>query len=581
MSLPQAGLRHNETVSANNMPGGYVIGIDFGTLSGRALVVRVADGAEVGTAVHEYRHGVMDSVLAASGEPLPPDWALQDPEDYRDVLRHAVPAAVTSAGIDPGEVIGIGTDFTACTVLPALADGTPLCELLELRDRPHAYPKLWKHHASQPQADRITGLAQARGEPWLARYGGKISAEWQFAKALQLLEEDPDIYQLADRWIEAADWIVWQLTGSESRNACTAGYKGIWQDGHYPSREFLAALHPGFAGFAAGKLAHPISALGDRAGALTPSAAVMTGLPGGIAVAVGNVDAHVTPPAANAIAPGQMVAIMGTSTCHVMNGTALAEIPGMCGVVDGGILAGMWGYEAGQSGVGDIFAWFAEHMVPPELHAAARRAGLTIHELLTAQAAAQPAGANGLIALDWLNGNRSVLVDHHLAGAIVGLTLASQASEIYRALLEATAFGTRVIIDAFETAGLPVTELIIAGGLLRNRLLMQIYADVTRRPLSLVASEQAPALGSAIHAAVAAGAYPDVPAAAAAMGKLHAGAFKPDPVSADVYDQLYAEYVVLHDYFGRGANDVMHRLRALRNRIRAAAPAGPGAGDGQ
>ena len=549
-------------------------------------MVRVADGTELGTAVHEYRHGVMDTALAASGKPLPPDWALQDPEDYLDVLRHAVPAAVADAGIDPRLVIGIGTDFTACTVLPVLADGTPLCEFLEFKDRPHAYPKLWKHHASQPQADRINDLAQARGEGWLARYGGRISAEWQFAKALQVLDEDPDIYRLADRWIEAADWIIWQLTGVETRNACTAGYKGIWQDGRYPSRSFLAALNPAFAGFAAGKLEHPISALGDRAGSLTPRAAGWTGLPSGIAVAVGNVDAHVTPPAANAIGPGQMVAIMGTSTCHVMNGETLAEVPGMCGVVDGGIVAGRWGYEAGQSGVGDIFAWFCEHLVPPEYHAAASRAGLTVHDVLSAEAAAQPTGAHGLVALDWFNGNRSVLVDHHLSGAVVGMTLATSAPEIYRALLEATAFGTRAIIDAFEAAGLPVSELIIAGGLLRNQVLMQIYADVTRRPLSLVASEQAPALGSAIHAAVAAGAYQDVPAAAAAMGKMRANAFKPDPVSADVYDQLYAEYVVLHDYFGRGANEVMHRLRVLRNRARADQPARPdaasqGRGDGQ
>jgi L-ribulokinase len=288
----------------------------------------------------------------------------------------------------------------------------------------------------------------------------------------------------------------------------------------------------------------------------------------------------VTPTAANAIAPGQMFAIMGTSTSHVMTGGTLAEKPGMTGVVDGGSVAGRWRDESGQSGVGDLVAWCAEHLVPPEYHAAASRRGLTVHELLTAEAAAQPAGATGLIALDWVNGNRSVLVDHHLSGAIVGLTLASRPPEIYRALLEATAFGTRVIVDAFGAAGLPVTELIIAGGLMRNQLLMQIYADVARRPLSLVASEQAPALGSAIHAAVAAGAYPDVPAAAAAMGQMHAEAYKPDPVSADVYDQLYAEYVVLHDYFGRGANEVMHRLRTLRDRVRAGAPAEQGPAGG-
>ena len=543
-----------------------VVGIDFGTLSGRALVVRVADGAELGSATHEYRHGVMDAVLAATGRPLPPDWALQDPEDYLDVLRHAVPAALAAAGVVPAQVIGIGTDITACTVLPVLADGTPLCEFAELADRPHAYPKLWKHHASQPQADRITELARTRGEPWLARYGGKISAEWQFAKALQLLEEDPDVYRLAKRWIEAADWIIWQLTGTETRNACTAGYKGIFQDGRYPSREFLAALNPGFASFADDKLAHPVLPLGSRAGSLTARAASWTGLPEGIAVAAGNVDAHVTPPAANALAPGQMVVIMGTSNCHVMNGSVLAEVPGMCGVVDGGIVAGSWGYEAGQTGVGDIFAWFADHAVPPEYHAEAQRRGLTLHELLSAQAASQPPGAHGLIALDWLNGNRSVLVDHHLSGAIVGLTLATRAPDIYRALLESTAFGTRVIIDAFEAAGLPVTELVIAGGLMSNKLLMQIYADVTRRPLRLVASAQAPALGSAIHAAVAAGTYPDVPAAASAMGRTAATAYTPDPRAVGVYEQLYAEYVLLHDYLGRGANEVMHRLRALRDR---------------
>jgi L-ribulokinase len=554
---------------AGHAPGACVVGVDFGTLSGRALVVRVRDGAELGTAVHDYGHAVMDTTLAATGEKLPPDWALQDPADYIAVLRHAVPAAVAAAGIDPAQVIGIGTDFTACTVMPVTADGTPLCTLAGLAGRPHAYPKLWKHHAAQPQADRINALAHERGEPWIARYGGKISSEWQYAKALQLLEEDPEVYALAERWIEAADWIIWQLCGRETRNACTAGYKGIWQDGHYPSSDFLAALHPGFAGFADGKLAHPVSPLGGRAGSLTAQAARWTGLPAGIAVAVGNVDAHVTPPAANAIEPGQMVLIMGTSTCHVMNGSKLAEVPGMCGVVDGGIVAGRWGYEAGQTGVGDIFGWFAEHGVPPGYAAEAARRNMSVHDLLSEQAAAQPVGAHGLVALDWHNGNRSVLVDHHLSGVVAGLTLATRAPDIYRALIESTAFGTRVIIDAFEAAGIGVSELVIAGGLVRNKLIMQIYADVTRRPLSLIGSAQGPALGSAIHAAVAAGAYHDVPAAAAAMGSMRPAMYTPDHARADVYDQLYAEYVRLHDYFGRGGNEVLHRLRALRDRVLA------------
>jgi len=558
-------------VSAHNSgappgPDACVVGVDFGTLSGRALVVRVRDGAELGTAVHEYAHAVMDDELAATGEKLPPDWALQDPADWLDVLRHAVPAALRSAGVSPAQVIGIGTDFTACTVLPTEADGTPLCQLPGLAGVPHAYPKLWKHHAAQPQADQINALAHERGEPWTGRYGGKISSEWQFAKGLQLLAEAPEIYARAERWIEAADWIIWQLTGTETRNACTAGYKGIYQDGHYPSREFLGALDPRFATFAADKLEHPIMPLGARAGSLTGPAARWTGLPAGIAVAVGNVDAHVTPPAAAAAGPGQMVAIMGTSTCHVMNATRLSEVPGMCGVVDGGIVAGLWGYEAGQSGVGDIFGWYVHNGVPPEYAERAARRHISVHELLSDEAMAQPAGAHGLIALDWMNGNRSVLVDHHLSGMIAGLTLATRPPDIYRALVEATAFGTRVIIDTFTAAGLPVTELVIAGGLMRNEAVMQIYADVTRRPLSLIGSEQGPALGSALHAAVAAGAYPDVPAAAAAMGRKTDRAYLPDADSAAVYDDLYAEYRTLHDYFGRGGNDVLHRLHGIRER---------------
>jgi L-ribulokinase len=552
-------------VSANKGDGAFVVGVDFGTLSARALVVRVSDGAEAGTAVSEYPHGVIDRALDGYGE-LPPDWALQDPADYTRALGETVPAAVRAAGVDPARVIGIATDFTASTCMPVAADGTPLCQLPGLAARPHAYPKLWKHHAAQAHADRINAVAHERGEKWINRYGGKISSEWQFAKALQLLDEDPGLYARADRWIEAADWIIWQLCGRETRNAGTAGYKGIYQDGSYPSREYLAALDPRFASFAQDKLAHPISPLGTRAGGLTAAAAALTGLPEGIAVAIGNVDAHVTVPAAGPVAAGKMVAIMGTSTCHVMNGAELAEVPGMCGAVDGGIVAGLWGYEAGQSGVGDIFAWFARNGVPAEFSGEARRRGVSVQQLLDEKAAAEPVGAHGLVALDWEGGNRSVLVDGRLSGVIVGLTLATTAPEIYRALLESTAFGTRKIIETFGESGVPVTELVVAGGLIKSKPLMQIYADVTRRPLSVIGSDQGPALGSAIHAAVAAGAYPDVAAAADAMGRIHSDVYQPDAARADVYDELYAEYVRLHDYFGRGENKAMYRLRAIRDR---------------
>ena len=542
----------------------YVIGIDFGTLSGRAVVVRVSDGAELGMATHSYPHAVMDTTLASTGERLRPDWALQDAADYVEVLQHAVAAAVADAGIDPALVIGIGTDFTASTPLPVLADGTPLSQVPGFEGRPHAYVKLWKHHAAQAQADRINTLAADRAEAWLPRYGGLISSEWEFAKGLQLLEEDPEVYQRMDHWVEAADWIVWQLTDRYVRNACTAGYKGILQNGEYPSRDFLGSLNPDFAGFADDKVAHEIGQLGGTAGTLSARAAAWTGLPEGIAVAVGNVDAHVTAPAAQATEPGQMVAIMGTSTCHVMNSDVLAEVPGMCGVVDGGIVSGLYGYEAGQSGVGDIFAWFVNNQVPASMYEAADAAGLNIHEYLTDLGREQPVGGHGLIALDWHSGNRSVLVDHELSGLVLGTTLTTRAEEIYRALLESTAFGTRVIVETFAASGVPVTEFIAAGGLIRNPTLMQIYSDVLRMPISTIASEQGPALGAAIHAAVAAGAYGDVLEAGRAMGKVNRAQYVPDAERADAYDRLFAEYLTLHDYFGRGGNDVMHRLAAMR-----------------
>ena len=552
----------------------YVIGVDYGTLSGRAVVVRVRDGKELGSGVFDYPHAVVSDALpedtaGAAGETtarLAGEWALQVPNDYRDVLRNAVPAAVADAGIDPAAVVGIATDFTACTMVPAKADGTPLNEVPGFADRPHAYVKLWRHHAAQPQADRINQLAAERGEDWLPRYGGLISSEWEFAKGLQLLEEDPEAYAAMDHWVEAADWIVWQLCGRYVRNACTAGYKGIYQDGHYPSEDFLAALNPQFKDFVSAKLEHTIGRLGDAAGHLTAEAAGWTGLPEGIAVAVGNVDAHVTAPAARAVDPGQLVAIMGTSTCHVMNGDELREVPGMCGVVDGGIVDGLWGYEAGQSGVGDIFGWFTRNGVPPEYHRAAAAKGLDIHEYLTELASRQAIGEHGLIALDWHSGNRSVLVDHELSGIVVGQTLATRPEDTYRALLEATAFGTRTIVDAFRNSGVPVKEFIVAGGLLKNKLLMQIYADITGLQLSTVGSAQGPALGSAIHAAVAAGKYADIREASAAMGAEPGDVYTPIPKNVAAYEELFQEYRTLHDYFGRGGNDVMHRLKSIQRR---------------
>lgn len=553
----------------------WSIGVDFGTESGRAVLVDVANGRELATSVHNYTHGVIDERLPDGGKRLEPDWALQDPNDYLEVFKHTIPAVLRQSGINPGDVIGIGIDFTACTMLPVKADGTPLCFLPEWRSNPHAWVKLWKHHAAQPEADCINRTARHMGESWLNRYGGKISSEWFFSKTLQIVEEAPDIYHASDRLIEAADWVIWQLTGVETRNACTAGYKAMWSKREgFPSKEYFAMLNPILADVVDQKMARKIQPIGAKAGELTAQAAAWTGLLPGTAVAVANVDAHVSVPAAGVTEPGRMVMIMGTSTCHMVLGKEEHLVPGICGYVEDGILPGLIGYEAGQSCVGDHFAWFVENCVPAAYEREAQHRGLNLHQLLEEKAARLKPGESGLLALDWWNGNRSVLVDVDLTGLLIGATLQTKPEEVYRALIEATAFGTRVIIEALEKNGVPVWELVAAGGLPeKNRLLMQIYADVTGREIKVAGSAQAPALGSAMFGAVAAGkargGYDSIYDAAPVMGRLKDIVFTPNPAAQKTYERLFAEYLLLHDAFGRGGNDVMKRLKAIKGQALA------------
>ena len=551
----------------------FAIGVDFGTESGRAVLVDVADGRELGVEVYRYANGVIDERLPApDGDVvLGPDWALQDPNDYIETFKRTIPAVVAGAGIDPSQVIGIGIDFTACTMLPTTADGTPLCELSAWRRNPHSWVKLWKHHAAQPEADDVNRVAAEMGEDWLRRYGGKISSEWFVPKALQILREAPEIYNAADRLIEAADWVVWQLTGNETRNNCTAGYKAIWSaEEGFPKRAFFAALDPRFENVVDEKMSRQIDLLGQKAGGLSDRAAKWTGLLPGTAVAVANVDAHVSAPASTVTKPGTLVAIMGTSTCHIILADSAPVVPGACGVVKDGVIPGCYGYEAGQSAVGDIFGWFVEHSVPPLYHEKARARGVTVHEILEEEAAALKPGESGLLALDWWNGNRSVLVDADLTGLMLGMTLLTQAPEMYRALIEATAFGTRTIIDAFEAGGIKIDNFVACGGLPeRNKLLMQIYADVTGRTIQIAASDQTPALGSAMFGAVAAGSaaggYATIEAAAERMAHLRDEVYEPIEANLHVYDELYAEYTRLHDLFGRpGGDPAMKTLKKIR-----------------
>jgi L-ribulokinase len=560
-------------MSSNNGSKKYAIGVDFGTESGRALLVDVATGEEVATYVHVYSNKVIDETLPGTELRLEPDWALQDPNDYIAVYQVAIPAVLKQSGVDPADVIGVGIDFTACTMMPVKADGTPLCNLAEFRDNPHAWVKLWKHHAAQPEANKINETARAMDQAWLERYGGKISSEWFFSKTLQILDEAPEVYQAADRLIEAADWAIWQLTGVETRNSCTAGYKAMWSKREgFPPEEYFKALDPRLERVIDQKMSRQISPIGEKAGELTAQAAAWTGLKAGTAVAVANVDAHVSVPAAAVSEVGRMVMIMGTSTCHMVLGSEEHLVPGICGYVEDGILPGLFGYEAGQSCVGDHFAWFVENCVPAVYEREAQARGVDIHQLLEEKAARLKPGESGLLALDWWNGNRSVLVDVDLTGILLGATLATRPEEIYRALIEATAYGTRVIVDAFEANGVPVTELVACGGLPeKNKLLMQIYADVTGREFKISASKQTPALGSAMFGAVAAGkargGYDSIFDAAQYMARLKEEAYRPIPENKQVYDLLFAEYVRLHDYFGRGENDVMKRLKKIKAEV--------------
>jgi L-ribulokinase len=546
------------------------IGVDFGTESARAVLIDVSNGRELASSVHRYESGVIDEHLPGDGTRLPLDWALQDPADYVSVLGTTVQAVLKDGGLDPSQVIGVGIDFTSCTMLPVLNDGTPLCQQPEMRAEPHAWVKLWKHHAAQPEADLINDTARKDGSSWLRRYGGKTSSEWFFAKALQIFDEAPEIYGRADRLIEAADWSVWQLTGVETRNSCTAGYKALWsKKSGFPDQEFFGELAPGFGRVVDDKMSRHISPLGGRAGEVTTGAATWTGLQPGTPVAVANVDAHVSVPAVTVVSPGSLVAVMGTSTCHMALGSTERDIPGFCGVVEDGIIPGFFGYEAGQAAVGDMFAWFTTLLSDSSLPG---RVALTdptsIHRSLEEDATRLRPGQSGLVALDWWNGNRSVLVDADLTGLLLGATLATTPSDIYRALLESTAFGTRVIIESLDQAGIPVNEVIACGGLpFQNRLLMQLTADITRRPVRVAASRQAPALGSALFAAVAAGpgagGYESIVEASKRMTRPSLEEFVPDEANASVYDDLFQVYRDLHDSLAAD-DSPMRRLRTLQ-----------------
>ena len=536
----------------------YAIGIDFGTESGRALLLDLGTGEEVAVEEVRYPHGVIDRVLPETGAELPGDWALQDPDDWVTVVETAVPAVLAASGVAADQVVGLGVDFTSCTVLPVTPQGVPLCTLTQWRSRPHAWPKLWKHHAAQPVADRLNEVAQARGEEFLSRYGGRISSEWYFPKLIELWSEDREIYDACHAFIEGTDWIVWHLTGNERRNTCTAGYKAMWSEREgLPPDAYFADAYPGFAN-PAEKLGTTFWPLGSAAGTLRPEVAARIGLPEAVTVAIGNVDSFVSVPGAGVDQAGTFVMVVGTSICDLVIQPDEVRLPGITGVVRGGILPDVYGYEAGQAAVGDMLAWFVDELVP-------QRNGAGGYEELERAAARLRPGETGLVALDWWNGNRTILADADLSGVIAGLTLQTTRDEIYRALLEAIAFGNRRIMDNFEEHGLALGEIVACGGIAeKSPLMMQLLADTSGRAVHVPASTQIPARGAALFGAVAAGAFPDIGSAIAATRPQLARSYVPDRAAGAVYDVVYKVYRSLYETLGRTQVDLLHELKRTR-----------------
>jgi len=537
------------------------IGVDFGTESGRALVLDVRTGEELAVAVVPYAHGVIDRTLPETDEPLPPDWALQDPDDWVSVIERGVPQALAAARMSGADVVGLGVDFTSCTVLPVAGDGTPLCRHEGWRAHRHAWPKLWKHHAAQPVADRLNEVALERGEAFLSRYGGRISSEWYFPKLIELWLEGRALYDEAYAFIEATDWIVWWLTGREVRQSCTAGYKALWSpDEGLPSDAYFAAAYSGFD-TPAEKLGRTFVPLGTRAGTLRREVAQAIGLPESVAVAVGNVDSFVSMPGVGVEQSGIYVMVVGTSICDMVLHPQEIHLPGITGVLRDGILPGLYGYEAGQVAVGDMLAWFVDTLgLGPGGYEDLERAAATIG-----------AGDTGLLALDWWNGNRTILADADLTGAVFGLTLQSTSVEIYRALLESIAYGNRRIMDNFEEHGLALKRIVACGGIAqKSPLTMQLIADTSGRPVDVPGSSEIPARGAALFGAVAAGAFESIEAAVAATRPSIERTYVPDSAAQQIHEQVYAIYRDLYGLLGSSRADLLHGLKRIRSERRVA-----------
>ncbi len=544
----------------------YVIGLDFGTLSGRALLVSCKDGEILASAVKEYSHRVIENYLPDQVTKLKGNWALQNPQDYLEVMEETVKQVVKASGVGKDKIIGISIDFTSCTILPIDKNGIPLCMKEEYRHRPHAYVKLWKHHGAQGDADIINHILEDYKGKDKYRFGGKVSSELLVPKVMEIIREDYEVYEKADQILEAGDWLTGVITGSRKRSASMAGYKAWWlPEIGYPEGGFYSALNEKLGNFVKDKLGEDICPVGESIGKLSEQWAGKLELVPGTPVGASVIDSHAGVPGSGIYRKGQMMLVVGTSSVIITLSDRPYSGKGICGVCKGGIIPGFYALESGLAAVGDMLQWFVEKGVPKEYYLAAAENNVSVHEYISKLADSLRIGESGLLALDWWNGNKTPHVDGELSGILLGMTLQTKPEEIYRAMIEGTAYGTRLIVETMKASGIRVEEIIASGGIAnKNPVFMQIYADVLGIPIKVAASNQTAALGAAIYAAAAAGAgrggYDSIEDAVKAMTGVREKGYAPVPEKHAAYQKIYEEYCNLVEYFGNEGNTVLKKL---------------------
>lgn len=538
----------------------YTIGIDFGTLSVRALLLNLENGEEVACSEYVYPHAINN--IDFNGRKLPDSFALQHPDDYVDGLKSVIDGVMKKLGVGANDVKGLGIDFTSCTVIAVDENNMPMCSHAEFKFEPHAFVKLWKHHGAQKQADKMTEVAKRLNEDWLNKYGGKVSSEWFFPKVLETFENAPDLFNKTAKFLEAGEWIVQLITGTNVLSSCMQGFKSNWNETKgYPSKEFFSEINPEFAHVIYDKIKGDIKHVEKCAGKINECGAQITGLKQGTAVSVAVIDAHSAAPSTGVVESGKLLLILGTSACHIALSSKGAEIEGICGVAKDSVVEGLYAYEAGQTCFGDVFDWFKNNCLPSDYISNAKEKGVGIFDYLNTLSQSLEVGQNGLLALDWWNGNRTPYADFDVKGLILGLDLNTKPEHIYRALLESNAFGTRRIIEIYNQAGLEIKEIIAGGGIaVKNPHVMQILADVLGMEIKVVDSKQAGAKGSCIYAAVACGEFVNLKSASAVLADKCNVCYKPNNENKKAYDKLYNEYLVLSEYFAK-ANSVMKTIR--------------------